>query len=104
MQQFVYLSQLNVHDLRQVFPVQSVKYDDIVNAVQKLGAERLFQRVEKVPARIIMQVHDELVFEVATDAVDAVREGVRHHMSTAADLRVPLKVEVGVGVNWDEAH
>jgi DNA polymerase I len=59
---------------------------------------------EKIPARIIMQVHDELVFEVETDAVDAVREGVRHHMSTAAELRVPLKVEVGVGANWDEAH
>jgi DNA polymerase-1 len=59
---------------------------------------------EKIPARIIMQVHDELVFEVTTDAVDAVREGVRHHMSTAAELRVPLKVDVGVGANWDEAH
>jgi DNA polymerase-1 len=59
---------------------------------------------EKVPARIIMQVHDELVFEVASAAVDAVREGVRHHMSSAAQLRVPLKVEVGTGGNWDEAH
>jgi DNA polymerase-1 len=59
---------------------------------------------EKVPARIIMQVHDELVFEVASAAVDSVREGVRHHMSSAAQLRVPLKVEVGVGGNWDEAH
>ncbi len=59
---------------------------------------------ENVPARIIMQVHDELVFEVASAAVDAVREGVRHHMSSAAQLRVPLKVEVGIGGNWDEAH
>jgi DNA polymerase-1 len=59
---------------------------------------------DKVPARIIMQVHDELVFEVASEAVDAVREGVIRHMSSAAELRVPLKVEVGVGGNWDQAH
>jgi DNA polymerase-1 len=49
-------------------------------------------------------VHDELVLEVRADAVEAVRDGVRERMCAAAALRVPLKVEVGVGANWDEAH
>ena len=56
------------------------------------------------PARLIMQVHDELVLEVRADAVDRIRDGVRERMTAAAALRVPLKVEVGVGANWDEAH
>jgi DNA polymerase-1 len=55
-------------------------------------------------ARLMMQVHDELVLEVADDRVDSVLAGLRGHMVAAADLRVPLKVEVGVGRNWDEAH
>jgi DNA polymerase-1 len=55
-------------------------------------------------ARMIMQVHDELVFEVAEGAVETAREAIRTHMVTAATLRVPLEVDVGVGGNWDEAH
>ncbi|WP_017462618.1 DNA polymerase I [Dyella ginsengisoli] len=55
-------------------------------------------------ARMLMQVHDELVFEVRADAVEAVREGVVARMSGAAELKVPLLVDVGVGANWDEAH
>jgi DNA polymerase-1 len=55
-------------------------------------------------ARLMMQVHDELVLEVAEDCVDAVLQELRGHMTAAADLRVPLKVDVGVGRNWDEAH
>jgi DNA polymerase-1 len=51
-----------------------------------------------------MQVHDELVFEVAADAAEAVGARVRAHMTDAAELRVPLKVDVGIGNNWDEAH
>lgn len=58
----------------------------------------------KAPARMIMQVHDELVFEVDKDAVDAVREEIVKHMCAAADLSVALKVDVGTGKNWDEAH
>ncbi|MGB5540197.1 MAG: DNA polymerase I [Gammaproteobacteria bacterium] len=54
--------------------------------------------------RMIMQVHDELVFEVATHELDAVREQIRTRMSAAADLKVPLLVDIGVGSNWDEAH
>ncbi len=55
-------------------------------------------------ARMIMQVHDELVFEIDESKVDGVRRKVIEIMSTAANLKVPLKVEAGVGSNWDEAH
>jgi DNA polymerase-1 len=53
---------------------------------------------------MLMQVHDELVFEVRADAVDEVRTAVIERMSGAAELAVPLLVDVGVGANWDEAH
>ncbi|MFC5742658.1 DNA polymerase I [Dyella tabacisoli] len=55
-------------------------------------------------ARMLMQVHDELVFEVREDAIDIVRSAVIERMSGAATLAVPLLVEAGVGANWDEAH
>jgi len=55
-------------------------------------------------ARMIMQVHDELVLEVATAEVEAVCERLCDLMSGAAELAVPLLVEAGVGDNWDEAH
>ncbi|ELQ12881.1 DNA polymerase I [Pseudomonas syringae] len=55
-------------------------------------------------ARVILQVHDELVLEVREDLVDQISGQIRPHMSGAAELAVPLLVEVGVGNNWDEAH
>jgi DNA polymerase-1 len=55
-------------------------------------------------ARLVMQVHDELVLEVPTHAVEETAAAVRSRMSAAAELKVPLKVEVGRGGNWDEAH
>ncbi|MDH0648206.1 DNA polymerase I [Pseudomonas sp. GD03858] len=55
-------------------------------------------------ARVILQVHDELVLEVREDLVEQVKDEIRAHMSNAAQLDVPLLVEVGVGSNWDEAH
>jgi len=58
----------------------------------------------KDSCRMIMQVHDELVFEVADTRVDDVRDRVTELMCNAAKLAVPLKVDVGVGDNWDEAH
>ena len=59
---------------------------------------------EQPGARMIMQVHDELVFEVEADKIAPVSERVVKLMSAAAELAVPLKVEAGVGSNWDEAH
>ncbi|HEX9627714.1 MAG TPA: DNA polymerase I [Acidiferrobacterales bacterium] len=53
---------------------------------------------------MIMQVHDELVFEVAEGAVAAASEPIRAHMTGVAELAVPLTVDIGVGANWDEAH
>jgi DNA polymerase-1 len=61
-------------------------------------------RSARVPGRLIMQVHDELVLEVADGAVDDVVGPLRGHMAAAAKLAVPLKVDVGIGRNWDEAH
>jgi len=55
-------------------------------------------------ARIIMQVHDELVLEVETGRLAEVTDAVRERMMAAANLRVPLKVDAGSGPNWDEAH
>ncbi|EPL15807.1 DNA polymerase I [Pseudomonas sp. CF161] len=55
-------------------------------------------------ARVILQVHDELVLEVREDLVEQVSQEIRVRMSGAAVLDVPLLVEVGVGNNWDEAH
>jgi DNA polymerase-1 len=51
-----------------------------------------------------MQVHDELVFEVETAAVAQAVEALRPLMCGVAALRVPLEVNIGVGMNWDEAH
>jgi DNA polymerase-1 len=55
-------------------------------------------------AKVILQVHDELVLEVREDLVEQVRERIKQLMSGAAELAVPLLVDVGVGDNWDEAH
>jgi DNA polymerase-1 len=55
-------------------------------------------------ARLIMQVHDELVLEVESARLEEVSGAVREHMMAAASLRVPLRVDAGHGANWDEAH
>jgi DNA polymerase-1 len=67
-------------------------------AVQKLLDD------ERRATRMIMQVHDELVFEVPEAELDWARVAVPRAMASVADLRVPLLAEVGVGANWDKAH
>ncbi|HEY8709678.1 MAG TPA: DNA polymerase I [Burkholderiaceae bacterium] len=59
---------------------------------------------ERRATRMIMQVHDELVFEVPSEELDWARAEVPRIMASVADLKVPLLAEVGVGANWDEAH
>lgn len=59
---------------------------------------------KKLNARMIMQVHDELILEVPQNELEDVLSGLKAHMSNAARLDVPLVVDVGVGDNWDEAH
>ena len=64
--------------------------------------------IDGLPAKMLLQVHDELLFEVAEDAVDAVTARVREVMEGAADpavkLSVPLTVDAGSGPNWAAAH
>jgi DNA polymerase-1 len=57
-----------------------------------------------VNVKMIMQVHDELVFEVAQADVDTAADNIRRYMSAVAKLSVPLVVDIGVGRNWSEAH
>ena len=59
---------------------------------------------EKLKTKMIMQVHDELVFDLHKDEVNIVKENVRNLMQYAVHLEVPMEVEVGVGANWLEAH
>ena len=82
-------------------PMQGTAADIIKRAMIAVHA---WLNAERPGARMIMQVHDELVFEVDEDKVDAVSERVIELMCAAATLEVPLKVDVGVGMNWDEAH
>jgi DNA polymerase I len=82
-------------------PMQGTAADIIKRAMIAVDA---WCMREDVPARLIMQVHDELVLEVRSDAVEAVAAGVREHMVKAAELKVPLRVDLGTGANWDEAH
>ncbi|MCA1798827.1 MAG: DNA polymerase I [Xanthomonadaceae bacterium] len=59
---------------------------------------------ERPDCRMIMQVHDELVFEVAADEAESLRPRICQIMEQAATLSVPLRVDAGIGKNWDEAH
>ena len=82
-------------------PMQGTAADIIKRAMISVHA---WLQKEQPGARMIMQVHDELVFEVETDKVEAVTGQVTELMNGAAELDVALKVDVGVGANWDEAH
>ncbi|NCF25874.1 MAG: DNA polymerase I [Gammaproteobacteria bacterium] len=82
-------------------PMQGTAADIIKRAMITLHA---WLEESGAQARMIMQVHDELVFEVAEDAVAEVQSVVVKQMEAAAELTVPLKVDAGVGKNWDEAH
>jgi len=82
-------------------PMQGTAADIIKRAMIEVDA---WLQTSRVAARLIMQVHDELVLEVAEGAVDTVVGQIRTHMIRAADLSVALKVDVGLGRNWDEAH
>jgi len=82
-------------------PMQGTAADIIKRAMIAVDA---WLEASRLPAAIIMQVHDELVLEVAPTAVEEVAAGVRARMSAAAALAVPLVVDTGTGANWDEAH
>jgi DNA polymerase-1 len=82
-------------------PMQGTAADIIKRAMIAVDA---WCAAGKQGARLIMQVHDELVLEVQESRVAEVGAAVREHMMGAASLRVPLKVDVGQGTNWDQAH
>ncbi|MCG6965309.1 MAG: DNA polymerase I [Chromatiaceae bacterium] len=82
-------------------PMQGTAADIIKRAM--LAVDHWIETA-KPAVRMLMQVHDELVFEVAQDQVDAADRRIRRLMEGAAELKVPLVVDVGVGDNWDEAH
>jgi DNA polymerase-1 len=82
-------------------PMQGTAADIIKRAMIAVDA---WCAREDAPAHLIMQVHDELVLEVRSDAVEPVAEAIRERMTAAAELRVLLRVDVGTGANWDEAH
>jgi len=83
-------------------PMQGTAADIIKRAMIDIDAWLATQEEDR--ARMILQVHDELVFEVRADFVEVLLKEAVTRMSTAAELRVPLVVDSGVGVNWDEAH
>ena len=82
-------------------PMQGTAADIIKRAM--IDVQQWLER-SKAPARMIMQVHDELVLEVDEKSFEEVRTAIVARMSAAADLSVALKVDAGVGANWDEAH
>jgi len=75
---------------------------DIIKRAMIMVHNKLQQ--SDINALMIMQVHDELVFEVAENQVEALSELLHAEMESAADLNVPLLVDIGIGSNWDEAH
>lgn len=83
-------------------PMQGTAADIIKKAMLAVAD---WQNQQKEPlARMIMQVHDELVFEVREEAVELCQQVIPSLMENVVQLCVPLQVSVGVGVNWDEAH
>ena len=82
-------------------PMQGTAADIIKKAM--IAADAWLQK-DKPDVKMIMQVHDELVFEISESAVESCTESIRQIMCSAAILDIPLTVDIGVGNNWDEAH
>jgi DNA polymerase-1 len=106
----LYLPEINTrnHQRRQAAertainaPMQGTAADIIKRAMLSVDA---WLPESGLDALMIMQVHDELVLEVAEGDVEAVLSGVNERMAGAADLSVALVVETGIGDNWDQAH
>ena len=81
-------------------PMQGTAADIIKRAMIKL--DEIMR--DDPDIHMIMQVHDELVFEVRSEKIAFFSELIKQYMEAAAELVVPLIVDVGVGENWDEAH
>jgi DNA polymerase-1 len=81
-------------------PIQGSAADIMKIALCRIDADI---RAEGLRSRVLMQIHDELVVEVAAGEWDAAERIVRERMAGAAQLSVPLDVQLGRGANWDEA-
>jgi DNA polymerase-1 len=82
-------------------PIQGTAADMIKTAMVEIDAEIVRRGLA---SRMVMQVHDELVFEVLPEELDAMKGIVKERMESAVDLGVPVKVDMGTGRNWLEAH
>ena len=82
-------------------PMQGTAADIIKRAMIEIDA---WLEHEQLDCKMVMQVHDELVFEVHSDCRDLVMKTVMQKMASAAELSVPLVVDAKFGANWDEAH
>ena len=82
-------------------PMQGTAADIIKQAMVDIDQ---WLKTGVLDANMVLQVHDELIFEVAEDDIELLSDGVRFRMATAAALDVPLVVDIGTGDNWDEAH
>jgi DNA polymerase-1 len=82
-------------------PIQGTAADII-----KIAMAKIYKRFkqENIKGKMILQVHDELVFDVYKDELEKVKQLVKAEMESAAQLSVPLTVEMGTGTNWLEAH
>jgi DNA polymerase I len=82
-------------------PIQGTAADMI-----KLAMVRIHEKMQQANfrSRMIIQVHDELVFDVRNDEIDRMRTLVEHEMGNALDMSVPIEIETGIGANWYEAH
>ncbi|CNI50253.1 DNA polymerase I [Yersinia pekkanenii] len=83
-------------------PMQGTAADIIKRAM--IAVDAWLQQESEPLVRVIMQVHDELVFEVHESVVESAEQKIRELMEQSMQLAVPLKVDVGVGDNWDQAH
>jgi DNA polymerase-1 len=81
-------------------PIQGTAAD-----IMKLAMNRIGEKIaaKGLKSRMLLQVHDELVFEVASGELETLRELVVHEMANVVELRVPLEVHVGIGKSWDAA-
>lgn len=82
-------------------PIQGTAADIVKAAMIRI--DRMIED-EKLPLALLLQIHDELLFECRKEACDDMTKIIRHEMEHVTELRVPLKVEVGAGGNWEEAH
>lgn len=109
-QRRIYLPEINATNLQRQkgaeraainAPLQGTAAEIIKLAM--INIDRWLQE-SKLKTKMVMQVHDELVFEVPEDELDNVKENIRNFMVNTIELDIPLAVDIGEGDNWDQAH